>query len=101
MSKESGDSVDIDGLLSNWFEAKQRIAELEKKCDKYKSIADKIMNMKGEDSLKSKTFKLTKTDIERETIAKKDVPKDIWKTYSKTSSFSTYRLTQNKKNKNK
>ena len=101
MSKESGDSVDIDALLSNWFEAKQRIAELEKKCDKYKSIVDKIMNMKGEDSLKSKTFKLTKTDIERETIAKKDVPKDIWKTYCKTSSFSTYRLTQNKKNKNK
>jgi len=101
MSKESGDSVDIDALLSNWFEAKQKIAELEKKCDKYKSIADKIMNMKGEDSLKSKTFKLTKTDIERETIAKKDVPKDIWKTYCKTSSFSTYRLTQNKKNKNK
>ena len=95
MSEES--SVDIDTLLSNWFEAKQRISDLEKKCEKYKAIADRIMNIKGEDILKSKTLKLTKTDMERDTIAKKDVPKDIWKTYSKTSSFSTYRITQIKK----
>jgi|688.fasta_scaffold09413_6 hypothetical protein len=93
------EEVDIDNLLSNWFEAKQRIADLEKKCDKYKAIADKVMNIKGEDSLKSKTLKLTKTDIERESISKKDVPKDIWKTHAKLSSFSTYRLTQIKKSK--
>jgi hypothetical protein len=91
------DEIDIDNLLSNWFEAKQRIAELEKKCDKYKSIADKVLNIKGEDSLKSKTLKLTKSDIERQSISKKDVPKDIWKAYAKLSSFSTYRLTQIKK----
>jgi hypothetical protein len=51
------------------------------------------MNIRGEDVLKSKTLKLTKTDMERETISKKDVPKDIWNTYSKVSSFSTFRLT--------
>jgi hypothetical protein len=91
------EEINIDNLLSNWFEAKQRIIELEKKCDKYKSIADKVLNMRGEDSIKSKTFKLTKSDIERQSISKKDVPKDIWKTYAKLSSFSTYRLSQIKK----
>lgn len=84
---------DIEELLNNWFEAKQRLAELEKKCDKYKLMADKIMNIRGEDSLKTRTLKLTKTDMERETLSKKDVPKDIWNTYAKVSSFSTYRLT--------
>jgi hypothetical protein len=93
------DEHDIDNLLGNWFEAKQRISELEKKCDKYKIIADKIMNIKGEDSIKSKTLLLTKSDMERESLSKKNVPKDIWKTYAKTSSFSTYRLTQIKKSK--
>ena len=56
-------------------------------------MADKIMNIRGEDSLKTRTLKLTKTDMERETLSKKDVPKDIWNTYAKVSSFSTYRLT--------
>lgn len=93
------DEVDIENLLSNWFEAKQRIAELEKKVDKYKGIADRIMNIRGEYNLKSKNLELTKTDTERETISKKDVPKEVWKSYSKTSSFSTYRLTQIKKSK--
>ena len=77
------DEQDIDNLLLNWFEAKKRISELEKKCDKYKIQADKIMNIRGEYTLKSKNLKLTKTDIERETLAKKDVPKDIWNTYAK------------------
>lgn len=84
---------DIEELLSNWFEAKQRLAELEKKCDKYKLMADRIMNIRGEDTLKTRNFKLTKSDMERETLSKKDVPKDIWNMYAKVSSFSTFRLT--------
>lgn len=83
----------IEELLTNWFEAKQKLSELEKKCDKYKLTADRIMNMRGEDVLKSRSFKLTKTDMERETLSKKDVPKDIWNAYAKVSSFSTFRLT--------
>jgi len=90
---------DIDRLLSNWFEAKQRISELEKKCEKYKAIADRIMNIRGEYSLKSKTLILSKHDTERQSISKKDLPKDIWNAYAKTSSFSTYRLTELKKTK--
>lgn len=84
---------DIEELLSNWFEAKQRLSELEKKCDKYRLTADRIMNIRGEDILKTRNFKLTKTDMERETLSKKDVPKDIWNTYAKVSTFSTFRLT--------
>lgn len=93
----SSEEPDIDRLLANWFEAKQRIAELEKKCEKYKTIADKIMNIRGEYSIKSKTLLLSKYDMERQSIGKKDVPKDIWNTYAKTSSFSTYRLSEIKK----
>jgi hypothetical protein len=83
----------IEELLTNWFEAKQNLYELEKRCDKYKLTADRIMNMRGEDTLKTRSFKLTKTDMERETLSKKDVPKDIWNAYAKVSSFSTFRLT--------
>ena len=38
------DKDDIEKLLNKWYETKQEIALLEKKCEKYKRYSEKILN---------------------------------------------------------
>lgn len=90
---------DVDDLLDKWSESKQEIAELEKKCDRYKRLADKIMNSKGVLKLSSAYYNLTKRTLSRTTLAKKDVPKDVWIRYARETSYPAYYLTEKKSKK--
>lgn len=95
------DKDDIEELLSNWYNIKQQITNLEKKCEKYKQYSEKIMNKLDNDSLESSNYTLKRTSMTRSTISKKDVPVEIWNRYSKRSSFPVYYLHPIDKLKNK
>ena len=85
---------DINNLLEKWFNAKQEITILEAKCDKYKKYAEQILNSKNTNILSTSYYQLKKQKISRNTISKKDLPKDIWNTYSTKNSYDAYFLTQ-------
>jgi predicted RNase H-like nuclease (RuvC/YqgF family) len=87
--------TDINNLLESWSNAKAEITKLEKKIEKYKRLANIIMDGQSENSVSSESFTLKRKELSRNTISKKDVPKDIWDKYSNTSSFSCYYLSAN------
>ena len=92
---------DIETLLQNWYQTKLDIVLLEKKCDKYKNYAEKILNTLEKDSIATNDFTLKRNNMSRSTISKKDVPVDIWKEYSNVSTFKAYYLVPKKKKNSK
>lgn len=97
MSSVSDDKLSL--LLEKWHETKKQIAELEAKCEKYKIIADKILDYKDTNILTDKYFILRRREIKRNTVSKKDLPADIWNRYSKETSYTSYYLTPRKSDK--
>ncbi len=92
---------DINELLSNWYDAKLQIANLEKKCDKYKKYSEKILDELGKNNYDSKNFSIKRTNMSRSTISKKDVPSDIWNEYSNTSTYTAYYIIPKEKKEKK
>lgn len=91
--------IDTEDLLDNWYKTKQEISILEKKCEKYKKVAEKLMSQTQKNTLKSTSYSLKKIDISKHTISKNDVPDEIWNKYSKRTSYSSFYLNINDKNK--
>jgi hypothetical protein len=85
---------DIEDLLEKWHKTKKDISDLEAKCDKYKKLAEKILTTTGANSVSSSTYKLTRKNMSRETLAKKDVPTDVWNKYSRKVEYSAYYITE-------
>jgi hypothetical protein len=92
----SVNATDIATLLERWSEAKAEMAELEKKVEKYKRLANRVMEQHGNYELSSSYYTLKKRKISRKTISKQDVPKDVWETYARSTSYPAYYLTENK-----
>ncbi len=83
---------DINDLLENWHDTKKEIAELEKKCDKYKRLAERIMIAQGSSKLESSLFSLSKRNMNRQQLTRQNVPKDIWDRYATEISYPSYFL---------
>ena len=86
--------TNVDNLLEKWYEAKQQIIDLEGKIDKYKRIAENIMEHKNVETLINDKFVLHKKDINKTTISKKDLPIDIWDKYSKELFYSAFYISK-------
>lgn len=84
----------VEELLFKWYDAKQQIIELENKIEKYKSIAENIMDHKNTDILISSKLKLQKKDINKTSLSKKDLPIDIWNKYSKEHFYSAFYISK-------
>jgi hypothetical protein len=88
---------DIDNLLSKWYETKQEIALLEKKCDKYKKVAEKVMVNTNKNIINNGIYSLQKKNITKNTISKGDLPIDIWNKFSKNTNYSAFYISKIKK----
>jgi len=86
--------TDIDDLLSRWNKDKERIVESERNIEKYKKLANKILDRKDEDTLSSSEFMLKRRTQTRTTISKADVPNEIWNKYSRKVSFQMFQLVE-------
>ena len=87
---------DVSSLLEKWHETKLEIGILEARCEKYKKYAARIMDTKHVSVLSNDYYKLQRREMSRDTMGKKDVPKEIWNKYSKRSTYSAYYLTEKK-----
>lgn len=89
------ESSDIAKLLKHWLEAKNEIIKLEKKIEKYKSVANRVMNQQNTNVLTDNKIKIKRKEISRTTISKQDVPKDMWVKYARPCSYKAYYLSEN------
>lgn len=92
------DEKDVNILLERWYETKEQISSLEKKLDKYKKYAEKIMDNNDLDSLSSHTFSLTKREMSRSILSKDDVPKEVWNKYSRNITYPMFVIKKKKNN---
>lgn len=89
-------NTDITTLLERWDKDKKKVAELETRIEKYKKLANKLMDKQGQDKLNSDEFTLKRRNQTRSMLTKSDVPADVWDEYSRTVTFQTFYLTRNK-----
>lgn len=85
---------DIEILLEKWAGAKEEITSLEKRIEKYKLVANKLMRKRNTTTLQSSLHKLNCKKMSRKTISKIDVPEAVWNTYAKSCSYSAYYLSE-------
>ena len=78
MSKNKYTQEDIDNLFRLWHTDKEKIKELDSNIKRYKRLANKMLNYFQKEKLNNDDFILKRTKVNRETISKKQVPKDIW-----------------------
>ena len=88
--------MDINDVLYKWDRAKKQKAIYEKECDKYKDAIERYMNKKDKESIDGHTFSVTRRSNTRQTMAKDNVPLDIWNKYSKRFSYKSYYLKEHK-----
>ena len=84
--------TEIEKIAEKWFKYKQELSEIEKKVQKYKELLEGEMNNQGVNYLSTKKFEISRISCSKNTISKKDVPKEVWDSYSKKSKYFMYSL---------
>lgn len=92
-------TVDLSKFLQKWIETKNKIAELEKNIEKYKRIANRIMEQQENNTISNDYFTLRRKEMSRTTISKKDVPIEIWNKYSRPCKYKAYYFSEKKSKK--
>ena len=73
---------------------KQLIEDAEEELEKHKNKVIAYMKNKEINSLVTSNYMVKCSNCSRESIAKKDLPPEIWQRYHKKSSYDTYKLTK-------
>jgi hypothetical protein len=94
MSSESKEELIF--AISEWNKYKNQISELEKKMEKYKSKVIQYMTENDLETINTDNFVIKSTKCSRESLSKKDLPKDIWNQYCKNSSYYIYKIVEKK-----
>lgn len=88
----------IQEALTKFIDSKQKLSEIEKRVEKYREIIDTYMKESGKDvlvhTIGSEKYTIKRTCSSRESVAKKDLPSDIWQKYYKTSRFSVINISK-------
>jgi hypothetical protein len=87
-------SDDINNLLEHWMDVKTQLSEFELSLTKYKKLAAKIMTKNDTTTLRSDKYVLQQRNMSKKTLAKDDVPKEIWNKYAKTTTYTAYYLSK-------
>lgn len=88
--------MDDDEILQKWYEAKEKVAQLEKRIDKYKKIIDHKMNKQNTNKLTYKNYSVNRRNSVRTSVCKADLPTDIWSKYCSRTSFSVFTVSKMK-----
>ena len=87
--------MNIDTLLEDWQDTKQKKAIYEKKCERYRKSIEKYMNKKNLTVINGKNNTVTKRTVSRYVVSKNDLPPDIWEKYSHRTTFSSFYIKRN------
>jgi len=84
--------MSINESLTKFIEIKNKLEELQKRYEKYRKIVEDHMTKDGLTVLTHDSYEIKKIPMHRETISKKELPKDVWEKYSKALSYSMIRV---------
>ena len=88
--------MSISETLTKFIETKNKLEDLQKRHERYRKLIEDHMLNEGVADLCHKidndSYQIKKTLTSRETISKKELPKDVWEKYSKSSSYSIIRV---------
>lgn len=87
---------DIESTIAKFIETKNKLEDLQKRHERYRKIIEEHMISEGivelTQKIDSDSYQIKKTLMTRETISKKELPKEVWDRYSKACSYSTIRV---------
>lgn len=81
--KLSLEPADIDDLITNFYETKMEMRELQRKEDRYKRLIHRLLSVTNTNQIKSRALQITKRVQKKRIICKQDVPEEIWRQYSR------------------
>ena len=88
--------MSISETISKFIETKNKLEDLQKRHERYRKIIEDYMINEGvvelSHELSNDSYQIKKTLTTRESISKKELPKEVWDRYSKTSSYSIIRI---------
>ncbi len=84
--------MNLEMVLEKWYNAKEKLAILEKKIEKYKQTISSEMNKKNLDKLVAGSYTISRSRASRTYVTKESMPVNLWNEYSTKCSFDTYRL---------
>jgi len=100
MSSVSSKRDSKSEAITKFIELKEKLAEMEKKYEKYRLYIEKDMEKNGENeihhSIGNRSYTITKSLMKRESLAKKDVPPKVWEECHKTVMYTVIRIKENK-----
>ena len=81
---------EIGEILEKWLDAKEKIALLEKRVEKYKAIIGKEMNKKETDKITENGITVSRRRNSRTYVSKESMPDNLWKEYATSCSFDVF-----------
>lgn len=91
---DSNDSKSIRKQLEDWEKLKTLISQYEKEMEKSKQKVIDYMKDKDIDTLVLDNIVVKASKCNRESLAKADVPVDVWKKFCKESSYYVYKISK-------
>ena len=81
--KLSLEPADIDDLITNFYETKMQMKELQQKEDRYKRLIHRLLDVTNTSQIKSRALQITKRVQRKRVMNKQDVPTEVWQQYSR------------------
>lgn len=79
----------LDDLLQDWESAKAKLKKYEEIVESRRKAVMRYMLDKQTKEIKTSHYSVKMSTATRETLTKKDVPREIWDKYSKKVSYET------------
>ena len=83
---------DLKDIIEDWYILKKKLKDIEKKIDSNREIIIDYMERNSIDKVITDNYIIKKKNMEREYIAKKDLPSDVWNRYSRKMNYSSYKI---------
>lgn len=90
MSEKLKNASEMDACINKYLEYKEKLEENEKKVQKYRTNIKLLMKKSGEKEYSSSVGKVTINQANKNSLSKKNLPKnyhDIWEKYSTKTSY--------------
>ena len=84
--------MSLSQLLDAWAQAKEDKTVAERKCQKYRQAVAQYMSNRETDLVETERYEVARRSTTRQSVARKDVPPEIWERYSTRSTYDTYTL---------
>jgi hypothetical protein len=87
---------ELKDIIEDWYILKKKLKDIEKKIDSNRNIIIDYMERNSIDKVITDNYIVKKKNMDREYIAKKDLPSDLWNKYSRKMNYNIYKININK-----